>query len=306
MKNAIIGVLVVLLVVLGIFTITKSGPTDSYENAQKDADTENMSDSEDTDGSDSEENQDKTKTVIGSSVNGNEITAHHYGSGEKEVLLVGGIHGGYSNNTATLAFELMDYFQENEAEISEDVKVTIIPVLNPDGLEATVGTTGRFTSSDIPTSSAKKVEGRFNANGVDLNRNFACDWQAEATWQNKEVSGGTGEFSEPESQALKSYVESANPSAVVVWYSSAGGVYASNCHNGVLSETKDLTQAFAKASGYPAKEEFNFYDITGDAVNWMAREGVPAISVLLTNHTDSEKAKNIKGVNAIIELLAGE
>ena len=128
--------------------------------------------------------------------------------------------------------------------------------------------------------------------------------ESRRTWQSKSVSGGSAEFSEPEAQALKSYVESSNPSAVVVWYSSAGGVYSSNCHNGVLPMTKELTQVFAKASGYPAKEEFNFYEITGDAVNWMAKQNIPAISVLLTNHTDTEENKNIKGVTAILELFA--
>ncbi len=299
MKNIIIAGLVFVLLGFGIFLFMNSDSETTYDTQDNALATDETNDSME-EGDNME--QDKTKTVIGSSVKGNEITAYHYGTGDKEVLLVGGIHGGYSSNTATLAFEMMDYFKDNADEIPSNVKVTIIPVLNPDGLEATVGTTGRFSASDLPSLESKKVEGRFNANGVDLNRNFACDWQAKAVWQSKEVSGGSSEFSEPESRALKSYVESANPSAVVVWYSSAGGVYASNCHNGVLPETKTLTQTFAKASGYPAKEEFNFYEITGDAVNWMAKQNIPAISVLLTNHTDSEESKNIKGVKAILEM----
>jgi len=297
MKNIIITGLVFVLLGFGIFLFISSNSKVPSETPKTDTNTDKPTDTVVSD----KVEEDKTKTVIGSSVNGNEITAYHYGTGDKEVLLVGGIHGGYSSNTVSLAFEMMDYFKDNTDQIPANVKLTIIPVLNPDGLETTVGTAGKFNSSDVPTSEAKQVAGRFNANGVDLNRNFACDWQEKATWQNKEVSGGSSEFSEPESQALKSYVESSKPAAVVVWYSSAGGVYASNCHNGVLPETKELTQIFAKASGYPAKEEFNFYEITGDAVNWMAKQNIPAISVLLTNHTDTEENKNIAGVKAVLE-----
>ena len=43
---------------------------------------------------------------------------------------------------------------------------------------------------------------RFNADGVDLNRNFDCDWAPTGTWQNKTVSGGTAAFSEPEAAAI--------------------------------------------------------------------------------------------------------
>src|SRR3989338_4523839 len=42
---------------------------------------------------------DKTKTVIGTSVDGNNIIAYHFGDGPSELLFVGGIHGGYEWNT---------------------------------------------------------------------------------------------------------------------------------------------------------------------------------------------------------------
>jgi hypothetical protein len=156
----------------------------------------------------------------------------------------------------------------------------------------------------VPTSQEVQVAGRFNANTVDLNRNFDCDWQASALWQNKNVSGGSSAFSEPESKAIKNYVETNKPKAVVVWYSSAGGVYASSCHNGVSSETKTLTKTYATASGYPAYENFDFYEITGDMVNWLAKINIPAISVLLTNHTETEWSKNLKGIEAVLKYYA--
>lgn len=248
--------------------------------------------------------QNPAETVIGKSVEGRDITAYNYGTGDTEVLFVGGIHGGYEWNTALVAYEAMDYLKANPSVIPANVKVTVIPVLNPDGLNKVVGTAGRFTAADVPSSQSVQVSGRFNANNVDLNRNFDCDWQTKATWQNKTVSGGGIAFSEPESAAIRDYILAHKPAAVLVWYSAVGGVFASNCHTGVLPETNTLTNVFAKASGYKAYQEFNFYEITGDMVNWLAKNKIPGISVLLTTHEDTEWSKNKAGIDAFLAHFA--
>lgn len=247
----------------------------------------------------------KPQEIIGQSAGGNPIVAYHYGSGPKEILFVGGIHGGYEWNTVSVANDLMQYLVQHPDAVPASVSVTIIPVLNPDGLKTVVGTTSpTFAVSQVNPSQSVQVSGRFNGDTVDLNRNFDCDWQAEGTWQTKTVSGGTAAFSEPEAQAMKQYIEAHNPTAVVVWYSSAGGVFSSNCHNGVLPETSTLTNVFATASGYPAHTTFDYYAVTGDMTNWLAKIGVPAISVLLTNHTDTEWSKNLAGIEAVLQHYA--
>ncbi len=248
--------------------------------------------------------EDDTMTTLGTSVEGRDIIAYHFGVGSREVIFVGGIHGGYSWNTALVAYELIDYLESTPTAIPENVRVTVIPVLNPDGLAKVTSKTGPFTSTDVTGTDAVKVSGRFNANTVDLNRNFDCDCQAQGTWQNRTVSGGSAAFSEPESMAMRAYIEEAEPDAVVVWYSAAGGIYASNCHNGVLPETATLTSLYAQASGYPAYQSFDYYTLTGDMVNWLAKEGMPGISVLLTNHTDSEWSKNKAGIDAVLAHFA--
>lgn len=241
------------------------------------------------------------EVAIGKSVEGRDIMAYNYGSGDKRILFVGGIHGGYEWNTSLVAYELMDYLKANPSIVPANVMVTVIPVLNPDGLYKVVGTAGRFVKADVPSSQNATIPGRFNAHNVDLNRNFDCDWQAKGTWQNTSVSGGSAAFSEPESAAIKAYMETHPLQAVVVWYSAAGGVFSSNCHNGVLSETADLTALYAEASGYKAYKSFDFYKITGDMVNWFAKNNVPAISVLLSTHNSTEWDKNQKGVQAILK-----
>lgn len=243
-------------------------------------------------------------TTIGTSVEGRDIVAYNFGTGDKEVLFVGGIHGGYSWNTALVAYELTDYLTQHPEAVPAGVRVTVVPVLNPDGLFKVAGTAGPFTEADVSSSQTTLTAGRFNAHKVDLNRNFDCDWKSSGTWQSTTVSGGSEAFSEPESAAIKDYVETHQPVAVVAWYSSAGGVFASNCHNGVSDETQTLTDIYAKASGYKAYEEFDFYTITGDMMNWLAKENIPAISVLLTNHTDTEWSKNRAGIEALLNHYA--
>ncbi len=292
MKNTIIAVVVIILIGLGIYFISTRSTVAPVEQATTTPSTSTTTETA------------QIETSIGTTKEGREIPVFHYGEGDKEVLFVGGIHGGYEWNTTLLAYELMDYLSENPDQIAEGVKVTVIPVLNPDGLEKVVGTDGRFTRADVPADKSATIPGRFNANNVDLNRNFDCDWQAKGVWQQTEVSGGTSAFSELESQAMRAYIEKNKPAAVVVWYSSAGGVYASNCHDGVLPETTKLTNVYAKASGYPANESFDFYEITGDMVNWLAKEKIPAISVLLTDHENVEWEKNWKGIDAVLESVA--
>ncbi len=298
MKKIIIAVIVVVLVGLGIYYFTHKTDTKDTGINQLPTTPSTPVETSTTTPTNSNPNS------IGKSAGGLDINAYHFGTGSTELVFIGGIHGGYEWNTSLVAFQLMDYLKQNPTIVPENVMVTVIPVMNPDGLNKTIGTTTAFMASDVPSSQDLQVAGRFNANTVDLNRNFDCDWQAEGKWQNKTVSGGTAAFSEPESQAIKSYVESKNPAAVVVWYSAAGGVFASSCHNGVSTETQALTNTYAKASGYKAYQTFDFYEITGDMVNWLAKSNVPAISVLLTNHTDTEWSKNRAGVEALLKSYA--
>lgn len=244
------------------------------------------------------------KEVIGKSVEGRDIVAYNFGSGSKRLLFVGGIHGGYEWNTALVAYQLIDHLTANPSAIPANEMITVIPVVNPDGLYKVVGTTTKFTAASVTASKDTQIAGRFNANTVDLNRNFDCDWQANGVWQSKKVSGGSAPFSEPESLAIKEYVTKNSPAAVLVWYSSAGGVYASNCHGGVLPEASTIIKKFADASGYPSHGTWDFYATTGDMVNWLAKMNIPAFSVLLTNHTDTEWDKNLAGIIAVLQHYA--
>ena len=151
-------------------------------------------------------------TVIGKSVQGRNIDAYTYGNGKTQLVFVGGIHGGYEWNTVLLAYDFLDYLDANPEAIPANLTVTVIPSANPDGVYKVVGKEGRFTIADVSTSTAVLTSGRFNADDVDLNRNFDCKWQPESTWQSKTVSAGTSPFSEPEALAIRDFILKTNPS----------------------------------------------------------------------------------------------
>ena len=237
--------------------------------------------------------------VIGTSVEGRAIEAYTFGTGDTNVLFVGGMHGGYEWNSVYLAYRMIDHLEEHPDTIPEEVAVTIIPSLNPDGVYEVVGVEGRFAVEDAPDGVAGTESGRFNANDVDLNRNFDCKWQPESSWRGNTVSAGTGAFSEPEARAFRDFVLKEQPEAVVFWHSQANAVYASECESGILPETLTLMNTYASSAGYDAVDSFDAYEVTGDAEGWLASIGIPAITVELATHMNIEWEKNVKGAEAV-------
>jgi hypothetical protein len=238
------------------------------------------------------------KSVIGKSVQGRNIEAYTYGTGKTHLLFVGGIHGGYEWNSVLLAYTFIDYFTANPKLIPATLSVTIVPSANPDGVFKVIGKEGRFTLADVPKGTDQSV-GRFNANGVDLNRNFDCKWQPQSMWRGTTVSAGTAPFSEPEAKAIRDFVLAKKPAAGIFWHSQSNAVYASFCKDGILPQTLDIMNAYAKAAGYPAVKTFDAYPVTGDAEGWLASIGIPALTVELKTHEAIEWEKNLAGVKAL-------
>jgi len=100
-------------------------------------------------------------------------------------LLIGGIHG---DEAATVVL-LESFVQKYIAESAGGQPVVVIPLANPD-------------------SHARKS--RYNANGVDINRNFAFNWQAESV-----EPPGPEPWSEPETRALRDFILGLEPARIV-------------------------------------------------------------------------------------------
>lgn len=241
-----------------------------------------------------------TQTVIGSSVEGRDIEAYTFGTGENKLLFVGGVHGGYEWNSVTLAYDFIDYFETNQFLIPENVTIAIIPNLNPDAVFAVTAKEGPVTAADVFASESELAAARFNTNDVDLNRNFDCKWAPESTWRGQPVSAGIAAFSEPEAATLRDYVATIQPTAVIFWHSQANTVYASECEAGIIPETLTIMDIYAEAAGYNTQATFDAYSITGDAEGWLASIGIPAITVEMSSHESTDWEKNIRGVTALL------
>lgn len=238
--------------------------------------------------------------IIGYSVEQRPIESYRFGYGIHEIVLVGGIHGGYEWNTILLSYQLIDFFQANPQRIPSNVTLIIIPSANPDGQFLITGKEGRFVPEDVTGSTAP---GRFNANGVDLNRNWDCDWSPVGVWREQEVSGGERPFSEPESESLAQFLIGIRPNLVIFYHSAADGLYNGNCSPDVALSQPFLEQ-YSIASGYPAYDKFTAYPITGDASDWLDLQGIPSFTVELKTQNRTEFEMNLTGVLAVIQQVS--
>lgn len=293
-RNLVLTLGLALLVCLAVFVIIKTDKTHEPAPPEKPVDTETIPTPVPF----------SQKIIIGTSTEGRPIEATTYGTGTTTLLFVGGMHGGYEWNSTLLAYTFMDYLEAHHEFVPSTLKIVVIPTINPDGTFAVLHKEGHFALSDIPKDEGPLGNGRFNAHKVDLNRNFDCRWQPESTWRSQKVSAGTSAFSEPESSALHDYIGKIMPKAVTFWHSQANAVYASECGHGVLPQTSAMMHAYAGASGYKPVATFDAYPITGDAEGWLASIGIPAITVELSSHSSIEWDKNLRGVQALVQLFA--
>ena len=152
---------------------------------------------------------------IGISVQGREIDSwsRRVDGPARTVVVIGAVHGNEPASPPTVRALV-------EVAYPDDMEVWLVPTLNPDGVAA--GT-------------------RWNANGVDLNRNFPWDWRA--------VDGGPGPLSEPEAQAAVSLVDRLRPD-VVVWVHQPYGYVTS-----VGGSNDVYEQSWSAGSGLPARPD---------------------------------------------------
>ena len=249
------------------------------------------------------------RTVIGYSAQGRELVSYRFGQGEKDLILVGGIHGGYEWNTTALSYQLLDYFKRYPQMIPTNISLHIIPTINPDGLFQITKKEGRFDSAQakknqapfLNSSGLKRYTGRFNGNGVDLNRNWGYNWKATALIGSTPIKAGDRPFSEPESRALRDFVLRENTQAVIFYHSAFDKIFGAGA-GAPYQASIELGHLYADASGYPVEDYFTAYPVNGDAGDWMALAeiDIPSITVELKNHQDTDYGKNLAGVFALL------
>lgn len=221
---------------------------------------------------------------IGYSHEGRNIEVYQYGDGPNSVVLVGGMHYGFAPSSVLITSHAMAHFKANSSDIPGSIRLYIIPNINPDGV---------IDPGYRP--------GRVNARGVDLNRNWDCNWRPDAEWDGQPISGGTTPFSEPETLAVRDFLLEVKPAAVIFYEARAadGMVVPGSC-NGVYSGSDSLMHTYQRATNY---RWLDGGSVTGDASNWAAREGMASIFVLLRSWDelpDTEWQRNLRGIQAVL------
>lgn len=157
--------------------------------------------------------------TLGKTVRGRDITAMVYGSGQKRVLIFGGIHGD-EQHTTVLARALA--VNINSETLPPNLTIIVVPDVNPDGL---------------------MLRTRVNANGVDINRNFPSKtWRAE--YVDQRHYPGVKPSSEPETRAVLNLLERYPPHLVLTLHAALGCV---NWDGPGGSQA----QTIASVNGYP-------------------------------------------------------
>lgn len=203
--------------------------------------------------------------TIGYSVLGRALTAYYYGTGSKTILFTGGIHGSEPSGVYLLQ-DLIAYLDATGYKIPADTRVVVVPNVNPDGIA---------------------VGQRYNANGVNLARNFpSADWSpdidtAQGILQN---AGGTEPLSEPEARALAALTRKLNP-RLMVSYHARGSLVGIND----VRDSRALGTVYANMVSYGTMfdnaEAIMGYSFTGEYETWMGEElGAPAVLIELPGY----------------------
>jgi hypothetical protein len=229
-------------------------------------------------------------SVIGFSLAVRPIEVYTFGVGEREYLIVAGIHGGYEWNTVALANELITYINEHPEVIPTDAKLYIIRNMNPDG-----------------EARAHGVDGRVNNNDVDLNRNFPSDnwtaeWDRNGCWVYRPTTGGLYPGSEPETRSVMGFINTHEIEALISYHSAALGIFPGG--DPWEEPSKRLAKALSKATRYPYPPIDTGCEYTGTLADWAVENGVgAAVDMELHDHKRTDFNENLKGLNVLLSFV---
>ena len=205
----------------------------------------------------------KATVVIGYSVKGRPIVAYYYGSGATTILFTGGIHGSEPSSTSTMQ-TWASHLDTYAYKIPANKQVVIVPNVNPDGIAA---------------------GSRYNANGVNLARNFAAsDWATDIETTTGILAGGGGlaPVSEPETRALANLTTQLNPRLEVSFHAQGRLVGAND-----FADSHAIGSVYASLTGYStmfgsSAEDIMGYGFSGQYEIWIGeRLGKPALLIEL-------------------------
>lgn len=200
-------------------------------------------------------------------------------SGKPGVIFMGGHHSREHLSVEVplrLAQHLADNYGKDEVitHLLNTREVFIIPAVNPDGLEYDISKSQylfwRKNRSNLGADSA--------CMGVDLNRNYSYKWGTVGSSSNpcSETYHGSKSFSEPESSAIKNFLEKHINIKILISFHTFSELilYPWGHTYNELENKKDLdthiamAQTMARWNGYAPMQSSSLYAVSGDTTDW--------------------------------------
>ena len=223
------------------------------------------------------------KTVLGKDVPAVEISHHvQTQDGRPVFLLMGGIHANEWPGVDVATDFAMDLAEQDgrDARITallDQVRVIIVPVVNPDGFEASRSgqIPDKRKNCDPTCGTAVDPDTGADSAGVDLNRNFGVNWGGVGSGGDQSAGDfrGPKPFSEPETQNIRDLV-TGHQVTVLVGLHTYGDMNLRPPGQNASPLTPDesvyaaLGNEMAQANGYQSKLSRDLYETSGTAEEW--------------------------------------
>ncbi len=223
--------------------------------------------------------------VIGKSVEGRDITNIKLTAPSdikeiaKPAILFTGTHHAREHLSTEIPLMLAQYLvaeylagNDHVIKLLESTVVNIIPLVNPDGSEYDIAD-GRYKM--WRKNRSVNSNGTF---GVDLNRNYGYGWGGEGASASpgSDTYRGPEAFSEPETQAIKDFVESRkNITTLLSFHTFSklilypwGHKYESIQDEADRKVHETMARTMAQWNGYKPQEISALYIASGDTTDW--------------------------------------
>lgn len=223
---------------------------------------------------------------------------HRIGNGPFKILFAAAIHGN-EVGTIKLAHHLLEWLPCQTAHL-ERFSFFVIPCLNPDGTAQALETPDYLGGGRV---------GRFNGNGVDLNRNFpTSSFQSTSDWthgknytERTPVFCGSNGASEPEMHALTEWMKKEKINLWVMFHN-AGADVMGNDHPLV----QKLAPRYAQQAVYKFQtlDEWQALRQTGTAKEWCDGNGIPYLEIEGSSRWASDWKRQKPAIEDLLNALS--
>lgn len=125
----------------------------------------------------------------------------------------------------------------------------------------------------------------------------------DAVLDQRTISAGSGPFSEPETLALKKFILAYRVEGIINYHSAGLGIFAGGVNDrGSIS----LARALAGVSPYAFPPVATDCQFTGQLIDWASAQGIAAVDVELSNHSDTDFEINLEILKVFLARVPGE